>query len=143
MTYMRNLILFITLILSCSFALQQDHKTISGKWELTCISNLVTEKHSFRPDNYTSDQLLFEFKDDGREGIISAKTVHNTSGGKYVITDTSKITFWKGVSTLVNESGWGSLFWKQIGSANSFAYSNDSLLIYFNNNKEVLKFIPK
>ena len=93
MKFMRHLLLIITLVVSYSFIVQQDTKTISGKWSLVCISNLLTGKQLLRPTDYNSSQLTFEFKDNGKNGIISGTTVDNHMGGGYTIKDSSKITF--------------------------------------------------
>jgi hypothetical protein len=133
----------LLLILFCGFRSQEPRKTISGDWLLVCISDIIQGKTSHRPTNYKTNQLLFEFKDDGEFGEEKGVSTVNSVRGSYQLFDNQKIEVTSFGGTKIAEHGWGSHFCKNIRRATSYRYSSDTLLIFFDSDKRALKFIPK
>jgi heat shock protein HslJ len=128
----------LTLITWFTLTSFQNAQTLTGQWSLVCIRNNETNTESYRPSEYSIDQLNFTFKDNGTSGKISGRTTSNNVSGKYKI-ENNQLTVKSFGGTKVGEQGWGADFWVNIRSSNSYHYRQDSLVIgYENDTKEML-----
>ena len=117
------------------------NNSIVGTWQLVKIFDVQNEEESFRPANYSSQKLTFQFTDNRSEGTLSGFTTSNNVTGKYSLSG-SKITLNQFGGTKICENGWGSEIWEQLSGMKSFYYKNDSLIISTQNNEIHLFFIP-
>ncbi len=132
----------LILLITTSFSLNQSRKILSGHWKLICIEDLITNTKAYRPESkYMNNELIFEFKDNGIDGIIKGKTTSNKVSGVYEIYDNQKINVSKFGGTKIAERGWGSDFWSMIKSSSSYNYNSDTLIIYFDSDTKAMKFV--
>ena len=129
-------LLFIGVICS-AFA---TNNSLVGSWQLVKIFDVKNEMESFRPVNYSSEQLTFQFEDNGSRGMLSGYTISNKVTGKYTLSD-STITVTQFGGTKIVENGWGSEIWSQLKEMESFHFKNDSLIISTQNHEMELYFI--
>jgi hypothetical protein len=137
---MKTLIIVSIILIQATFS-QQNPSKLNGNWTLICLNDIKNEKRDWRPEEYSVDQLTFDFMDDGDRGTIKGKTTVNDVIGSYVL-DRKNIQVLSFGGTKIAEQGWGSDLWSTIKKSDSYAFQEDTLFIYFDEQTKAMMFLP-
>lgn len=113
---------------------------LTGTWTLTGYTNPGSETQVKIPEKLKR-QVKLHFNDDGSEGTTSGFTEENEINGKYELPDTNHIKFTKINNPLKQEKNdWNEKFWEVIKFTSSYEVRNDTLHIYYYEDKEYMEF---
>ena len=131
------MLMLFTLLLTQKLSAQ----TLSGHWTLVCYSNLLTGTQDCKSPTDNTGPISLIFIDNGKTGKITGHTIVNNVFGEYTILDNNKIKIEKFGGTEIMEHGWGSDFGTIIYQSSSFHYSTDTLVVLYDNDHKVMKFL--
>jgi len=136
---------FLILIFSFAilFSSSERGSKMNGKWILFSYGEI--ENQIEKPFNSTQ-KIIINFKDDYVLGHFFGTTEKNNFYGDYYFKDNLEqekrdLIVKRYESTKVKEYDWAANFGRHIRIANDYKNSGDTLLLYYNNNRAVLKFL--
>ena len=134
---MKTVFIFFTLF---SYLFQDNlPKSIIGKWTLVCFQDIDNGKNECEEAEKQKFPIKLEFKENG---IIIGHTSTNDISANYKTQADNKIKIYNFVGTKLGEfTEWGGELWKTIGLSSSFKFNKDTLIILYDNDKKVMKFI--
>jgi hypothetical protein len=111
---MKNKIIYIFILVLNLTACNKDNtnNTLSGKWKLVKYHNLTNKTSECEPLDI-SRSIIIEFFDDGITGKIDGKTVSNTVGGVFELSQENKMKTISFNGTKIGEPKWGVNFGMQ------------------------------
>ena len=114
----------------------------TGEWVLTSYTN--TEKEESLPlSEKMKRPITIHFNDDGTEGVFSGFTEENEKKGKYEFIDSLEIKINKiNTPQKTEKNEWNEKFWEVIRFVTFYRATGDSLLLFYNEDKEYMEFQP-
>ena len=134
----------ITLFLLYFLTSFQTTGILNGKWKLVQYKDLINGTIKNEPTEYNNQKVMtFDFNDDNIQGVFTGKTINNDTQGSYILKANSKIVVSTFGGTKVAEPNWSSRFWETIQQSTSYKVTDDTLIIYYNNDKKCMIFVKQ
>ncbi|MBI5218446.1 MAG: hypothetical protein HY958_05900 [Bacteroidia bacterium] len=123
------------------FAIPFKDSGLTGNWILSSYVNSETETALKLPEKIKRP-VKIHFNDDGSTGVLDGFTEENDLKGKYELTDTNHIKISKINTPPKGEKNeWNEKFWEVIKFSSLYLINNDTLFLYFNEDKEYMEFL--
>lgn len=114
----------------------------TGDWVLTAYTNLEKEESMSLPEKLKRP-ITIHFNDDGTEGVFSGFTEENEIKGKYEFIDSLEVKITKiNTPSKTEKNEWNEKFWEVIRFVKFFRATGDSLLLFYNEDKDFMELQP-
>ncbi len=123
----------------CVMPVCSENATLTGTWRLVAFENPVTGTSDTDPDP-KGKGVIFNFKDDQKEGSIEGHTVVNTVGGGYTLGPDCSFKILVFGGSKVGEHGWSSKAWLPSNATGFYKVNENKLVIKLDNQEEQLVF---